>query len=101
MFAQTLTTEQYTCWNIDIKTLETFSNDSYVIGFTDRFLSEDIKGEVSESELESYQQLVLIFYNAVIKDQMHALPIYLSIANVSLMNLINRLTILFLFLYIV
>ncbi|XP_055843307.1 anaphase-promoting complex subunit 1 [Episyrphus balteatus] len=82
LLAQTLTTEQYTCWKIDTKSLETFSSDPIVIGFTDRFLSVDAReNKLTKVELERYQQLIVIFYNSVIKDKMHGLPIYLSIVN--------------------
>lgn len=82
LFAQTLTTEQYACWKIDTKSLETFSSDPIVIGFTDRFLSIDAReNKLTQLELERYQQLIIIFYNSVIKDKMHGLPIYLSIVN--------------------
>ncbi|XP_037936242.1 anaphase-promoting complex subunit 1 [Teleopsis dalmanni] len=78
LFAQTLTTEQYNCWEIDTKTLERFSNESYVIAFTDRFLHMD-KDSVNDIEYQKKQQLTLLFYNAVIRDKMHVLPIYLAI----------------------
>uniref|UniRef100_A0A1I8M2U1 Uncharacterized protein n=1 Tax=Musca domestica TaxID=7370 RepID=A0A1I8M2U1_MUSDO len=80
LFSQTLTTEQYICWEIDPKTLERFSNEPYVIGFTDRFLHLD-EPESTNDELALKQHLTMLFYNAVVKDKMHVLPIYLAIYN--------------------
>lgn len=82
LFSQTLTTEQYVCWEIDPKTLERFSNEPYVIGFTDRLLHSD-ETETLSAELALKHHLTMLFYNAVVKDKMHVLPIYLAIYNVS------------------
>lgn len=83
LFSQTLTTEQFVCWEIDPKTLERFSNEPYVIGFTDRLLHLD-ESETSTTELALKQHLTMLFYNAVVKDKMHVLPIYLAIYKVSI-----------------
>ncbi|XP_023295773.2 anaphase-promoting complex subunit 1 [Lucilia cuprina] len=80
LFSQTLTTEQSVCWEIDPKTLERFSNEPYVIGFTDRLLHLD-DTETSTGELALKQHLTMLFYNAVVKDKMHVLPIYLATYN--------------------
>ena len=82
LFAQTLTTEQYTCWHVNATALERFSNDSFVTSFTDRFLHIDAE-IITQDELLKVQQLTMLFYNAVIKDKMHVLPIYLTTFNVS------------------
>lgn len=82
LFAQTLTTEQSICWEIDPKTLQRFSKDSYVLEFSDRFLQMD--GILTTNdELKWRQHLSMLFYNAVVKDKMHVLPIYLALYNVS------------------
>ncbi|XP_036221809.2 anaphase-promoting complex subunit 1 isoform X2 [Bactrocera oleae] len=80
LFAQTLTTEQYTCWHVNATALERFSNDSFVTSFTDRFLHIDAE-IITQDELLKVQQLTMLFYNAVIKDKMHVLPIYLTTFN--------------------
>ncbi|XP_075158873.1 anaphase promoting complex subunit 1 [Haematobia irritans] len=80
LFSQTLTTEQYICWEIDPKTLERFSNEPYVIGFTDRFLHLD-EPQSSNTELALKQHLTMLFYNAVVKDKMHVLPIFVATYN--------------------
>ncbi|TMW48346.1 hypothetical protein DOY81_006572 [Sarcophaga bullata] len=80
LFSQTLTTEQSICWEIDPKTLERFSNEPYVIGFTDRLLHLD-EPETSIVEQALKQHVTMLFYNAVVKDKMHVLPIYLAIYN--------------------
>ncbi|XP_053948485.1 anaphase-promoting complex subunit 1 isoform X1 [Anastrepha ludens] len=85
LFAQTLTTEQYTCWHVNATALERFSNDPFVTSFTDRFLHIDSE-VITPDELLKIQQLTMLFYNAVIKDKMHVLPIYLTT-----FNLIQRL----------
>lgn len=87
LFSQTLTTEQYICWEIDPKTLERFSNEPFVIGFTDRFLHLD-EPQSSNMELALKQHLTMLFYNAVVKDKMHVLPIYMSTYNVSIIILL-------------
>lgn len=88
LFSQTLTSEQYICWEIDPKALERFSNEPYVIKFTDRFLHLD-ELQTSSEELALKQQLTMLFYNAVVKDKMHVLPIYIAVYNVSLNYLRN------------
>uniref|UniRef100_A0A1A9WDA7 Uncharacterized protein n=1 Tax=Glossina brevipalpis TaxID=37001 RepID=A0A1A9WDA7_9MUSC len=80
LFSQTLTTEQYICWEIDPKTLERFSNEPYVITFTDRFLHLD-DDKTADNELSLKQLLTMLFYNAVVKDKMHVLSIYLTLYN--------------------
>ncbi|XP_054087608.1 anaphase-promoting complex subunit 1 [Zeugodacus cucurbitae] len=80
LFAQTLTTEQYTCWHVNATALERFSNDPFVTSFTDRFLHIDAE-IITQDELLKIQQLTMLFYNAVIKDKMHVLPIYLTTFN--------------------
>ncbi|XP_017493946.1 PREDICTED: anaphase-promoting complex subunit 1-like, partial [Rhagoletis zephyria] len=80
LFAQTLTTEQYTCWHVNATALERFSNDPFVTSFTDRFLHIDAE-VITQDELLKIQQLTMLFYNAVIKDKMHVLPIYLTTFN--------------------
>lgn len=82
LFAQTLTTEQFTCWHVNATALERFSNDPFVTSFTDRFLHIDAE-IITQDELLKIQQLTMLFYNAVIKDKMHVLPIYLTTFNVS------------------
>ncbi|KAL9886530.1 anaphase promoting complex subunit 1 [Glossina fuscipes fuscipes] len=80
LFSQTLTTEQYLCWEVDSKTLERFSNEPYVIAFTDRFLHMD-DDQTAVNELFLKQFLTMLFYNAVVKDKMHVLAIYLALYN--------------------
>ncbi|XP_067639434.1 anaphase-promoting complex subunit 1 isoform X2 [Eurosta solidaginis] len=81
LFAQTLTTQQYTCWHVEATALERFSNDPFVTSFTDRFLHIDTES-ITQEELLKIQQLTMLFYNAVIKDKMHVLPIYLTTFNI-------------------
>ncbi|XP_004520043.1 anaphase-promoting complex subunit 1 [Ceratitis capitata] len=80
LFAQTLTTQQYACWHVNATALERFSNDPFVTSFTDRFLHIDAE-IITQDELLKVQQLTMLFYNAVIKDKMHVLPIYLTTFN--------------------
>lgn len=82
LFSQTLTTEQYLCWEVDPKTLERFSNEPYVIAFTDRFLHLDAD-QTAVNELSLKQLLTMLFYNAVVKDKMHVLAIYLALYKVN------------------
>lgn len=83
LLSQTLTSEQYLCWDVDSKMVERFSNEPYILTFTDRFLHANNE-KLNESENKCKQLLTLLFYNAVIKDKMHILSIYLSVYNVSI-----------------
>ncbi|KAL7744257.1 hypothetical protein ACLKA6_009216 [Drosophila palustris] len=78
MLAQTLTTEQSICWQVDVNDLQQFASERLVKPFLSRFLQT--KGTtLSFSELAKRHQLMLLFYNAVVKDRMHLLPVYLTL----------------------
>lgn len=78
MLAQTLTTEQSICWQVDVNDLQQFASERLVKPFLSRFLQT--KGTtLSFSELTKRHQLMLLFYNAVVKDRMHLLPVYLTL----------------------
>lgn len=82
LLAETLTTEQYSCWKIEPKSLVSFSNDPKVQNFTNTFLrkqSSDENISASTEELEIQQIITLQFYNCLTKDRMHALPIYMNL----------------------
>ncbi|XP_055370778.1 anaphase-promoting complex subunit 1 isoform X2 [Condylostylus longicornis] len=82
ILAQTLTTEQYRCWKVDIKSLLAFSTDKKLLEFIEKFLDlKESKNFVSNSELEKSQLFLIIFYTCLSKDKMHALPLYLSLIN--------------------
>lgn len=91
LLAQTLTTEQYSCWMIEPKTLQSFSNDRRSLNFTRIFLS--LRNAVESSSVPKIQQpskfsrdepeieqmITLQFYNCLTQDRIHALPIYMSL----------------------
>ncbi|XP_030380933.1 anaphase-promoting complex subunit 1 [Scaptodrosophila lebanonensis] len=78
MLAQTLTMEQSICWQIDANDLSQFVNERLVKPFLSRFL--DTKGtDLTYTELSKRHQLTLLFYNAVVKDRMHLLVVYLTL----------------------
>lgn len=82
LLAETLTTEQYSCWKIEPKSLVSFSNDPKVQNFTNTFLrsqTSDDSISASTEELEIQQIITLQFYNCLTKDRMHALPIYMNL----------------------
>lgn len=82
LLAETLTTEQYSCWKIEPKSLVAFSNDPKVQNFTNTFLRKqalDDNDSASTEELEIQQIITLQFYNCLTKDRMHALPIYMNL----------------------
>lgn len=82
MLAQTLTMEQSICWQIDMNDLQQFSSERMVKSFLSRCL--ETKGtDLSYSELVKRHQMMLLFYNAVVKDRMHLLPVYLTLYDVS------------------
>lgn len=104
LLAQTLTTEQYSCWMIDPKSLASFSHDRQAQNFTRIFMSQ--RAAVVESEVPKIQQpskvardeseieqmVTLQFYNCLTKDRIHALPIYMSLLTVSCVFLIHICT---------
>ncbi|TDG41004.1 hypothetical protein AWZ03_012572 [Drosophila navojoa] len=78
MLAQTLTMEQSICWQVDVNDLQQFASERLVKPFLSRFL--DTKGtNLSYAEQSKRHQLMLLFYNAVVKDRMHLLPVYLTL----------------------
>ncbi|XP_033168826.1 anaphase-promoting complex subunit 1 [Drosophila mauritiana] len=78
MLAQTLTMEQSICWQIDMNDLQQFASERMVKQFLSRCL--DTKGtDLSPPELMKRHQVMLLFYNAVVKDRMHFLPVYLTL----------------------
>ncbi|XP_034650000.1 anaphase-promoting complex subunit 1 [Drosophila subobscura] len=78
MLAQTLTLEQSICWQIDTSDLKRFEAEVMIKPFLSRCL--DTKGtQLSHEELVKRHQLILLFYNAVVKDRMHLLPVYLTL----------------------
>lgn len=102
LFAQTLTTEQFSCWKLDVnlssccfltfililylnelqaKALDVFLVDSTVKGFAKKFLS-DCNENMSKCELQRIQSLTIQFYNCLKRDKMHALPIYMDLCSV-------------------
>lgn len=83
MLAQTLTMEQSICWQIDIHDLHQFGNERMVRPFLSRCLAT--KGtDFSYHELVKRQQMMILFYNAVVKDRIHLLPVYLTLYDVSI-----------------
>lgn len=94
LLAQTLTTEQYSCWMIEPKTLSSFSNDRRSQNFTRIFMSQrnstggsvrkiQKASKMGRDEPEIEQMVTLQFYNCLTKDKIHALPIYMSLLTVS------------------
>ncbi|XP_017115012.1 anaphase-promoting complex subunit 1 [Drosophila elegans] len=78
MLAQTLTMEQSICWQIDSNDLQQFASERMVKPFLSRCLAT--KGtDLSYPELVKRHQMMLLFYNAVVKDRMHLLPAYLTL----------------------
>ncbi|XP_017852968.1 anaphase-promoting complex subunit 1 [Drosophila busckii] len=78
MLAQTLTMEQSICWQVVAQDLQQFASERLVKPFISRFL--DTKGtNLSYNELSKRHHLMLLFYNAVVKDRMHLLPVYLTL----------------------
>lgn len=100
ILAQTLTTEQYSCWMLEHKTLFSFSNDRRSQNFTRIFMSPRKATEanvpriqqpskVARDEPAVEHMVTLQFYNCLTKDRVHALPIYMSLLTVSLISKIN------------
>lgn len=69
----------------------TFSNDSKVQNFINKFISNDnsyFKKQLNE-ELEIIQIFTLQFYHCLIKDTMHALSIYVDLLMVNRKYVLN------------
>jgi len=97
MLAQTLTMEQSICWQIDMNDLQQFASERMVKQFLSRCLAT--KGtDLSYPELVKRHQMMLLFYNAVVKDRMHLLPVYLTLYDVSaaiLLLIVQQLNVIF------
>ncbi|XP_060661715.1 anaphase-promoting complex subunit 1 [Drosophila nasuta] len=78
MLAQTLTTEQSICWQVNVNDLQQFASERLVKPFLSRFLQTQ-GTTLSVAEQSKRHQLMLLFYNAVVKDRMHLLPVYLTL----------------------
>ncbi|KAH8287008.1 hypothetical protein KR054_000545 [Drosophila jambulina] len=90
MLAQTLTMEQSICWQIDINDLHQFGNERLVKPFLNRCLST--KGtDFSYPEMVKRHQMMLLFYNAVVKDRIHLLPVYLTLYDHVTKSMINNI----------
>lgn len=93
MFGQTLTTEQFNSWKIDLKSLLSFSNDEVILCLIRKYLKSNADrgvivegaGDMTE-ENNLIQSLILQVNNCLTRDKMHALPIYVSLLMVSDLN---------------
>lgn len=96
LLSQTLTTEQYSCWKIEPKTLLSFCNNRRVQNFTRIFVSKRPTDAGSSNvpkiqkpslfarnEPEVEQMVTLQFYNCLTKDRIHVLPIYINLLTVN------------------
>ncbi|XP_017050802.1 anaphase-promoting complex subunit 1 [Drosophila ficusphila] len=90
MLAQTLTMEQSICWQIDMNDLQQFASERMVKPFLSRCL--ETKGtDLSYPELVKRHQMMLLFYNAVVKDRMHLLPVYLTLYDHVTKSMLNNI----------
>ncbi|XP_055636412.1 anaphase-promoting complex subunit 1 isoform X2 [Toxorhynchites rutilus septentrionalis] len=87
MLTQTLTTDKYTSWKIDPKSLLAFSTDQRISNLVNKFLllsehcSIDEVEPISTTERNIAQMLVLQTYDCLTHDKMHALPIFMDLMN--------------------
>lgn len=85
LLSQTLTEEQFKAWKINNKSLLSFSHDENIINFTHKFIFPLLGSEVGDlgpaSAFEDtlVQKFVLLAYNCLTKDKMHALSIYIDL----------------------
>lgn len=82
IFAETLTTEEFTSWKIEPQNLLSFSNDKFITNFTKKLLVipkfHQVEGlkELSTVEEDIRQLLLMQAYDSLTRDKMHALQIY-------------------------
>lgn len=82
LLSQTLTEEQFIAWKIDTKSLISFSHDENIVNFTNKFIFPLLEPEVDDAasaEETLVQKLILLAYNCLTKDKMHALSIYVDL----------------------
>lgn len=85
LLSQTLTEEQFKAWKINPKSLLHFSNDENIFNFTQKFIfplgGSEVRdvGPASPTEDILVQKLILLAYNCLTKDKMHALSIYVNL----------------------
>lgn len=88
LLAQTLTTGHCQAWKIDPNSLTSFSNDQNIEIFSSRLIlpvittEVDNVGDTNEIESKLVSKLVLQSYDCLIKDRMHALPIYVQLLSI-------------------
>lgn len=82
IFAETLTTEDITSWKLEPKNLLSFSNDKFITNFTNKMLVipkfHQVEGlnELSSTEEDIRQLLLMQAYDSLTRDKMHAMPMY-------------------------
>lgn len=85
LLSQTLTEEQFKAWKINPKSLLSFSHDENIVNFTNKFIFPLTGNELHDlgvaTPLEDnlVQKLILLGYNCLTKDKMHALSIYVDL----------------------
>lgn len=85
LLSQTLTEEQFKAWKISPKSLLSFSHDENIVNFTNKFIFPLTGSEVHDlgaadpMEDTLVQKLILLAYNCLTKDKMHALSIYIDL----------------------
>uniref|UniRef100_A0A1B0CZC4 Uncharacterized protein n=1 Tax=Phlebotomus papatasi TaxID=29031 RepID=A0A1B0CZC4_PHLPP len=79
LLAKSLTSEQFSTWRIKPKSLLSFSSDTFVEIFVDKFLLGHEDVPVCDQEQELTELLMTQFYNCLIQDRLEALPIFISL----------------------
>lgn len=88
LLAQTLTTEKYSSWKVEPKSLLSFSNDRLMMSLTKMMLMSPMlrhAAEHKDGSAEDLRELIMLqAYDCLTRDKMHALGIYMALDNVRL-----------------
>lgn len=86
LMTQTLTTEKYSTWKVESKSLLSFTNDRLIFNLTKIMLVNSIelpKVEQAAGKSEEFHELILSqVYDCLVRDKIHALGIFIELDNV-------------------
>lgn len=99
LMTQTLTTEKYSTWKVESKSLLSFTNDRLIFSLTKMMLVSSVDLSSSDEPVfgrtEELHELILSqIHDCLVRDKIHALGIFIELDNVSLRDGIKLRTLL-------
>lgn len=99
LMTQTLTTEKYSTWKVESKSLLSFTNDRLIFSLTKMMLVNSVDLSSSDEPVfgrtEELHELILSqIHDCLVRDKIHALGIFIELDNVSLRDGIKLRTLL-------